>query len=258
MDINKVLQVASFAGKIMLQSGAETYRVEETICRICSSYGVDESDSFVTPTGLMVSITHNDQIGSLVKRVTSRGVDLNKVDKINALSRKLQDEHMPIDKFNDELKSINNDDRYSLPLTLAVSSISAGIFAILFGGDFKDLIAATIIGLIIKIVQIKFQKLFINEFFINSICAGIAASMALLLSNFGIAAHIDKTIIGSIMLLVPGLAITNAIRDTIAGDFLAGITRAAEAFLIAISIAVGTGAVLSFWINALGGSILWF
>ena len=54
------------------------------------------------------------------------------------------------------------------------------------------------------------------------------------------------------MLLVPGLAITNAIRDTISGDLLAGLTRAVEAFLVAISIAIGTGAVLSFWISTFG------
>ena len=55
------------------------------------------------------------------------------------------------------------------------------------------------------------------------------------------------------MLLVPGLAITNAIRDTISGDLVSGLTRAAEAFFIAISIAVGTGAVLSFWFSNFGG-----
>lgn len=256
MDMNKLLHVATFAGKIMLQSGGETYRVEETICRICSSYGADEADSFVTPTGIMVSIFHQNETYSLVKRVTSRGVDLNKVDKINDLSRRLQKEKMSLDEFNDELNLINNDDRYSLPLTLAVSALSAGTFSILFGGNFKDLIAATIIGFIIKVLAIKFQRLAINEFFINSICAGVAAALAIFLSSIGIASNIDKTIIGSIMLLVPGLAITNAIRDTIAGDFLAGITKAAEAFLIAVSIAVGTGAVLSFWINTIGGTVV--
>ena len=55
------------------------------------------------------------------------------------------------------------------------------------------------------------------------------------------------------MLLVPGLAITNAIRDTIAGDLVSGIARAVEAFLTAIGVAVGTGVILSFWINTFGG-----
>ncbi|MGG7176298.1 threonine/serine exporter family protein [Clostridium paraputrificum] len=256
MDMNKLLHVATFAGKIMLESGGETYRVEETICRICSSFGINLADSFVTPTGIMVSICHDNQTFSLIKRVTSRSVDLNKVDKINDLSRKLQTEHIDIDEFNEMLNKVNEGERYSFPITLTFSALGAGTFSMLFGGDFKDLIAATIIGLIIKIIAIKFQKLSINEFFINCIGGAVAAVLALVLFNLGIASNIDKTIIGSIMLLVPGLAITNAIRDTIAGDFLAGLTKAAEAFLIAVSIAVGTGAVLSFWINTLGGAMI--
>jgi uncharacterized membrane protein YjjP (DUF1212 family) len=257
MDLNKLLKVATFAGKIMLESGAETYRVEETICRICLSFGVETADSFVTPTGIMVSISSNNETLSLIKRVTSRGVDLNKIDKVNNLSRLLQDNktNTSIKEFYESLLEINQGDRYSVTTTLIFSSIAAGAFSYLFGGNVKDLISATLVGLVIKIITNKFEKLAINEFFINSIGGGMAALLAIILFSLGLASNIDKTIIGAIMLLVPGLAITNAIRDTIAGDYLAGITKASEAFLIAISIAVGTGAVLSFWINTLGGSI---
>ena len=254
MDMNKLLHVSTYAGRIMLESGAETYRVEETICRICYSFGVDEADSFVTPTGIMVSICHDNKT-YLINRVKSRSVDLNKIDKINELSRTLQSEPMDLSHILKLLKEIDNGERYSIPLTLAFSALAAGTFSILFGGGFNDLLAATFIGLIIKIVTIKFQKLSINEFFINCIGGATAASLTLLLVILGFKINIDKTIIGAIMLLVPGLAITNAIRDTIAGDFLAGLTKAAEAFLIAISIAVGSGAILSFWINTLGGNI---
>lgn len=257
MNMNKLLQVSTFAGKIMLESGGETYRVEETICRICSSFGATVADSFVTPTGMMVSISHNDQTYSLIKRVTSRSVDLNKVDKINDLSRRLQNENINIDEFNEMLKKINEGERYSITTTLIYSALAAGSFAILFGGNFKDLIAATIIGFFLKLLLIQFQKLSINEFFINCIGGAFTAVLTLILFTLGIASNIDKTIIGAIMLLVPGLAITNAIRDTIAGDFLAGLTKASEAFLVAVSIAVGTGAVLSFWINTLGGKMIW-
>ncbi|MDS0526364.1 threonine/serine exporter family protein [Clostridium sp. SHJSY1] len=255
MDLNKLLKVATFAGKIMLESGAETYRVEETICRICLSFGVETADSFVTPTGIMVSISNNNETLSLIKRVTSRGVDLNKIDLINNLSRSLQ-KNTNLDDFYNSLLKVNAGDRYSTTTTLIFSAIAAGAFSYLFGGDIKDLISATLVGLIVKIITNEFEKLSVNEFFINSIGGGISAFFAIILFSLGIASHIDKTIIGAIMLLVPGLIITNAIRDTIAGDYLSGITKASEAFLIAISIAVGTGAILSFWINTLGGSTI--
>lgn len=253
MDLDKLLKVSTLAGKILLESGAETYRVEETIVRICTSFGVENADSFVIPTGIIVSITYNDEVSTLVRRITSRGVDLNKIDKINDLSRKIQSHSMNIEEFNKEILKISSCDRYSYMVTLICSALAAGCFAIMFGGNFKDFISAFLIGIFIKIITEICRKLNINEFFINSLCGGLCALGAIIFMKLNFINTLDKTIIGSIMLLVPGLTITNAIRDTIAGDFLSGITKAAEAFLVAVSIAVGTGAILSLFINSLGG-----
>lgn len=245
MDLNKLNTVSTLAGKILLESGAETYRVEETISRICIAYGAHTADSFVIPTGIMVTVTYYDEVATLVKRITSRGVDLNKIDAVNDLSRRIQTEAIDLNDFNKELINISNAPRYSHLITLICSAVAAGCFSIMFGGDFKDFFAATLIGAVIKIATIIFQKLNINEFFVNSFCGGLCAILATMFLRLNICSNLDKTIIGSIMLLVPGLIITNAIRDTIAGDFLSGITKASEAFLIAVSIAVGTGAILS-------------
>ncbi|MDB2151290.1 MULTISPECIES: threonine/serine exporter family protein [Clostridium] len=251
MDLNKLLNISTLAGKIMLESGAETYRVEETIVRIGLSFGVDDAESFVTPTGIITSLTKDSTTVTLVRRITSRGVDLNKIDLINNLSRQVQAQSMTIDELNTELINISQSDRYSAALTLFSSCAAAGCFALMFGGNIKDFFAAFIIGACIKIVSTICQKLDINSFFINSLGGGLCAILAIILMKLNICANLDKTIIGSIMLLVPGLTITNAIRDTIAGDLLSGITKAAEAFLVAISIAVGTGAILSLFLNTI-------
>lgn len=251
MDLNKLLNISTLAGKIMLESGAETYRVEETIVRIGLSFGVDDAESFVTPTGIITSLTKDSTTVTLVRRITSRGVDLNKIDLINNLSRQVQAQSMTVDELNTELINISQSDRYSAALTLFSSCAAAGCFALMFGGNIKDFFAAFIIGACIKIVSAVCQKLDINSFFINSLGGGLCAILAIILMKLNICANLDKTIIGSIMLLVPGLTITNAIRDTIAGDLLSGITKAAEAFLIAISIAVGTGAILSLFLNTI-------
>lgn len=249
MDLDKLLKVSTLAGKIMLESGAETYRVEETISRICLAFGAHTVDSFVIPTGIIVTVTYYDEVSTLVQRITSRGVDLHKVDLINDLSRKIQTETIDIDDFKNEIISIQKENRYSRLVTLLWSSIAAGCFSIMFGGNLKDFFSACLIGAAIKIVVIICEKLNINEFFINSLSGGLCALLAIILLQLNLANNLDKTIIGSIMLLVPGLTITNAIRDTIAGDFLSGITKASEAFLVAVSIAVGTGAILSAYLN---------
>ncbi|NME83210.1 threonine/serine exporter family protein [Clostridium sp. SM-530-WT-3G] len=249
MDLNKLLNVSTLAGKILLESGAETYRVEETIVRICLSFGADNAESFVIPTGIMVSVTKDDDVRTLVVRITNRGVDLNKIEKINTLSRRLQYENLSLDNVNDQLIEISKLHRYKTLTTLVCSAIAAGCFSVMFNGGIKDFFAACIIGACIKVMSATCQKLNINDFFVNSLGGGLAAFLAFIFMEFNICDNLDTTIIGSIMLLVPGLTMTNAIRDTIAGDILSGITKIAEAILVAISIAVGTGTVLSLLIS---------
>lgn len=257
MSINKILAVASYAGQIILESGGETYRVEETITRICSSYGLQDAESYVTPTGIICSASNenNDTI-SMVKRVTNRSVNLERIDLVNELSRTIEVNKIPVEKLKQELDIISKSPRYPNYIDVLFSAVAASGFTFLFGGDIKDVICSFMIGIVIKFTANLFDRLNINQFFVNSICGGISALMALIFMQFKLGSNLDTIIIGSIMLLVPGLSITNAIRDTIAGDLVSGLSRAADAFLVAVSIAVGTGSVLSLWMKYIGGRIL--
>ncbi|SHI33099.1 Uncharacterized membrane protein YjjP, DUF1212 family [Clostridium cavendishii DSM 21758] len=254
MDINKVLHVATFAGQVILENGGETYRVEETILRICEAYDVHFADSFVTPTGIMVSVCDEDHYTTtLVRRVKIRTVNLQKIHLVNDLSRNIISNGYSVDEFKAKLKEIEATERYNKTITILSAAIASACFSVLFGGSAKDFLCAFIVGFLIKIMSTKAGELNINDFFVNSLGGAIAAFLSLILVNLNIGSNVDKIIIGAIMLLVPGLAITNAIRDTIAGDLVSGLTRAAEAFLIAVSIAVGTGLVLSIWFSTYGG-----
>lgn len=254
MDINTIAYIAVEAGRIILENGGETYRVEETIIRICNAFGVRHSDSFVTPTGIMMSVIDKDgKTISIIRRIRTRTVDLEKVCKVNELSRNICTYSHSEEELMELLKEIDTTKRYSFFTTVFFSSIAAGFFTILFGGGIQDFLPACFAGLLIKIISIYLSNISINDFFINIVGGASAAFTALLLSKIGFVDNVDKVIIGSIMLLVPGLAITNAIRDTIAGDLVAGLTRATEAFLVAIGIAVGSGIVLKVWIAAFGG-----
>ncbi|SHF17253.1 threonine/serine exporter family protein [Clostridium fallax] len=254
MDINKILRVSSYAGRIILENGGETYRVEETICRICAAYGFTEADGFVTPTGIMVSVTDKyGRTSSTVKRVKNRTVNLEKIAQVNELSRIVATDKLSIDEFYIKLREIESCERYSEKITVIFAAIAAGAFSIMFGGNIIDGICAFFVGLAVKVVCNIAAEFSINEFFINCLGGAISAALALIFVSLGFGENLDMIIIGAIMLLVPGLAITNAIRDTIAGDLVSGLTRAAESFLVAISIAIGTGTVLSFWFKYFGG-----
>ena len=255
MNIDKILHVSTHAGKILLESGAEIYRVEETIVRICKSFDVDFADSYVTPTGIIVSIyDKNKNTKTLVTRVTNRSNNLQKIHLVNNLSRNLSAQKYTISEVENELKLIDQSKTYSNFTTLICSGFGAACLTILLGAGLRDSIACFFIGLAIRGMAIIADKLLINSFFINSIGGAIAASGAILFHKLGLVVNIDHVIIGSIMLLVPGLTITNAIRDTIAGDLLSGLTRSVEAIFVAISIAIGTGVIMSISVKYLGGA----
>lgn len=254
MYTNKVINLAAHAGKIILENGAETYRVEETMVKICTSFDVQNADSFVTPTGIMISVTGiNGEIVSAIKRVQKRTVDLEKISKINNLSRTIQKRKMSIDDVEKALSEIEQDKGYSNLTLIFFAAIGAGFFTLIFGGRPSDFLVSLLIGVLIKNVSIIFGKINLNDFFTNIVGGGVAAAVALIFYKLNIVVKFDKVIIGSIMLLVPGLAITNAVRDIIAGDILSGVTRALEAFLTAVGIAVGTGIVFKIWITFFGG-----
>ena len=102
-----------------------------------------------------------------------------------------------------------------------------------------------LIGPIIKIISELMDRFRTNPFFITIICSMVAAFLAVVSYELNFAQNIDKMIIGLVMNLVPGVALTNSVRDVIAGDFIAGQTKMTEAILTATSIAIGTGIALS-------------
>lgn len=241
MNLNQLAKTATFAGELLLKNGAETYRVEETMNRICQQYGASIVDSFATPTLLIVSFSHEAELIHNVKRIHQRSVDLNKIDKINDLSRNIIARQISITDLNLALLAINEESRYSYQTTLLFAGICTFGFAFFFQGSVKDAIAAFFVGILIKALTMFFEKRELNAFFVNAIGGAIATLLAMLFVSLQLADSLDKVIIASIMLLVPGLAITNAIRDTVSGDYLSGMSRTIEAFLVAVAIALGSG-----------------
>jgi uncharacterized membrane protein YjjP (DUF1212 family) len=253
MDINRIVNLATYAGKIMLESGAEIYRVEETITRISRNYNIQDIDAFVTLNVIIVSAS--DEYGqtiSVIKRVKQRTLNLEKISQVNDISRHIKDKSYTLDEMENKLSRIQHSKPYSTKTLILFSGIAAAFFSPVFGGNLQDFAVSFVIGCTLSILSKTLSFLQANEFFINIICGAVTALIALISVQLKIGSHVSIIIISSIMLLVPGLSITNAIRDTIAGDLISGISRGIEAFLVAIAIAAGTGSIIKLWF-ALGG-----
>lgn len=243
--------VALYAGEIMLRNGAETYRVEDTMRYILKSLDFSYSESFVTPTGIFLSSDspEGENPYSVVKRVRTRCIDLNKVSQVNKFSRSMVAGEIPFEKAMDTLREIDKLSSYNRIVRALSASLLAASFSMLLGGTWLDFLPAFITSLAVQGTVLSLEKSSFS-YFLNNIAGGfVAAVMAILFFTLGFGNSIDKTIIGAIMTLVPGVAITNAIRDSISGDLMSGTARAAEAFLVAVAIASGVGIALKFWID---------
>jgi len=254
MDTNRIVHIAANAGRIILENGGETYRAEETINRLCNSYDLIGSESFVTPTIVIVSASSNfSQTISIIKRINYREINLEKIAQINNLSRNIKNLGYSLEAIETELARIDSVKPYDLKFMVLASSIAAGCLTMVFGGNVNDMIVSAFAGGLMKLLLYYLSSFKANDFFINIFGGFFATLIALICVSLNLATNLDKVIIGSLMLLVPGLAITNAIRDTIAGDLISGIMMAVEAFLIAIAVAVGSGIVFKIWFSFFGG-----
>lgn len=243
MDIYLLADLAAQVGYQLALSGAETFRIEETMQRIIASYGV-ECQVYAIPSSIMISLNDGDGKPIMImKRVGFHGNDLESVEKLNALSRRICGETpnpaVAVQWLKDTLR-----ERLKYPKWLIYVGhflVAAG-FCPVFGGTLKDSFWAGIMGLVVGIVNRIMDKFDTNPFFSTIAAAFLMATPAYILAGLNLTDHVDSVIIGTLMLLVPGLLITNSMRDIIYGDTNSGMIRIVQVLLYAFAIALGTAA----------------
>lgn len=242
MDHDRLLSLATDLGFGLLESGAEIYRVEESIQRLLHAYGVTQADPFVIPNCIMVSMVTPDGVPmTRVRRMPSHGTDIDLLERYNDLCRALCRETPPLEEAQQRLILVGQRRReYSLPVLMAAYIIASAAFVLFFGGTLRDALCGGICGLAIGLSLTAMTWLKTNLFFKTMLGAAISALLALFLTHMGIGQHSERIIIGALMALVPGIIFTNAIRDVMAGDMVAGISKIADALLTGVSVALGT------------------
>ena len=243
MDYYLLTDLAARVGYHLALSGAETFRVEETIRRIIGAYGI-ECEAFSIPNCVMVSLeAANGKPLMVMKRVDFHGNDLESVEKLNALSRRIcaetPDPSVAAQWLDETLKGRRH---YSVPVYYLGNFCAAAGFCPVFGGTLRDSLFAGLLGLIIGFVSRQMDRRETNPFFSTIVEAFAMAVPAYLAAGFHLVDYIDFVIIGTLMILVPGLLITTSMRDIIYGDTNSGINRIVQVLLSAFAIALGTAA----------------
>ncbi len=241
-DFQQLLNVSVSLGVQLLQCEAEIYRVEESLNRLLSAYGCATFSVFAIPSFLIVTV--KDEAGCPLTqsaRILQRDINLSQIDRLNHLCRRICRNTPPLSSVSCELKALERLRRYPPALCVITTGLIGLAFTLFFGGGLTDGICGALCGLVIGLSTRVFSAFPVNLYFSISMASALSALTALLSVRFGLGQHADIITIGALMNLVPGVAITNSMRDAIGGDLIAGLLRLAQALITALAIALGVG-----------------
>ena len=260
MSCNDTIYMAPLhlAGRLIMENGGETYRVEETITRMGHAFGFDEVESFAIPSGIFISYRKRDgSIETAVKRVRRKGTDLTRVDAVNAVSRRMEAEHLSCEEVMELLREIETRPPKitTLGLTAAVALSAAG-WAVMFGGTLVDSAVAFLVSFLAQGLSYALDKAGMRSFVSTLFGSFLSTILPMLFNHYTGMLVVDATVAACLMPMLPGLAMTNAVQDTMRGDMVSGISSATSALLTASMIAGGALVGTALFRMLTGGALL--
>ncbi len=239
-DDEKLVSCILDLGEILLVSGAEVGRIEDTISRLCRAYGFVRTDIFTIPSSIILTVkTEDGRAITQTRRIKVYETDLEQVELVNALSRELCSAPMDVAQFEERIAVIRQNKRYSLWVLYPAYTLTAAVFTMFFGGNISDAAASAVCAVLIYFLLRMGRRIELHSMILTISCAAIGGLSAVLLTRSGLGSSIHSIILGNIMLMIPGLALTTSLRDLISGDIISGLLGLCTAVLKAIAIAVG-------------------
>ena len=240
MNLDQLLSVALDVGEKMLICGAEVGRVEAAIGYICTAYGCRRADVFTITSSIVLSVEDAQGVhGTQTRRITATRTNIERLHRLNDLSRRICRDTPDYETVCRELAQLDKAPAYPLWLEVLASGLIGLSFAVFFGGNLWDGLVAAVLGCGLRLTTWLLQKASMNQIFTNVVASFLLSLCAILLVRFGMGCDANKIIIGNIMLLIPGIALTNSLRDLISGDIMTGLLRFLDAVLVAAAIAAG-------------------
>ena len=241
MNNNKIVQGILDIGESMLISGAENYRIEDSLYRMCRSYGFVKYDVFVIPSNIQITVeTENGDIITQVRHIENADIDFDQLDYMNNLCRYVCSHTPDEEELQKKYQEVKNRPPQH-PAAKYFAGVMGGTgFAVFFGCNFKDAIVAVIVSLMIVVVGKWLEKREGNLFVYNTILSFLSEVIIVLSVRNGFADHPERIMIGIVMLLISGLSTTNGIREILQKDYISGFINIMNSILGAAGIAVGT------------------
>lgn len=237
---NNLLHEILNLGQAMIESGAEVNRVEDTLTRLGMAYGAQRMDVFVITSSIVVTMIFPDgqEMTQTRRIIKPGGTNFTRLEALNSLSRDCCMDPMPVEELSGKLDALEHAEKRKGFIYIG-SMLAAGSFAVFFGGGLWEGIVAALFAILICFLQYELTPFCPNKVIFNLLCSLLVGGSICLFARVFPGLHADKVMIGDIMLLIPGLAMTNSIRDVLVGDTISGIMRLIESLLWAGSLACG-------------------
>lgn len=243
--LKEVMGVIMTAGEMLLTSGAEVYRAEETMERMGRALGYTV-EAYVTPTGIMATVAKDGRYLTKIRRVRMRSQDLGKIAGVNQISRELAAGLLDLAETKNRLNQLKSP-TYNLPTQFFAVMVASLSLTFMLGGRQLELVVAAGAGFLAYAVDYFLSRLsastYLRSFAAAFVVASAASSARLLLPDISV----PQVIVGGLMVLVPGVAMASAVRDLVQGELLSGVVRVVEAVAIAAALAAGSAVAVGFW-----------
>lgn len=253
----EILTLAVEIGDAMLRNGGEIYRVEDTVMHILRAYEIEDYDVYVLSNGIFASANENkDDACSMIRHVPLGKTHLGRIAALNQLSREICSHECSLVDSWDRLDACKSIPETKDSIQILFCGLGSAGFSYLFSGTPLDAFFAFFIGLLLQLFLNTAKKHPMSSFIVNILGSALVTVCSLILLSIGLPIMQDKIVIGDIMPLVPGIALTTSIRDFFNGDYLSGTIHMIDALLTSFSIAVGVGAVITVYQLLTGGVLL--
>ena len=232
-------------GERMLLCGGEVSRVEDTVSRILKSYGAQRVEvftilSFISLTAVFdgeTVLTENRRVS-----IVAYSNDFTRIEQLNALSREVCATMPGLPVLEEKLAAIDLPPRKKQfrELYALLGYILSGTgFALFFGGSWRDALGAGLCCLAVWFLNWFLKRAALQRLFHAFFVSFIAGALCYLMILLGLGEHPGQVMMAVIMVLIPGIAITNAMREMLISDTISGILRLVESLLIATAVAFG-------------------
>lgn len=210
-------------------------------------------------TGIFLTAENEEgEMYASVKHIPIQGAKLHRIAAVNQLSREIVEGKYTIEEAEKRLEEIKKEPGKSDISRMIASGVGSGGFCYLLGGQALDMLAAFLSGFLLYVVLLAFEKRekTTSKIVLNVIGGFCVSLFAVFFYRIGLGNTPGSILVGSVMPLVPGVSLVNAVRDFAEGNYIGGGVRFLDALMVALGIALGVSLMHVIYFRMTGGSLL--